>query len=148
MTDSPVAGGSDEHLRALLAVVLPFARDTIAEHGEFYPFGVTMLPDGELQTAATWTGEERPSAEEVLEVVRADLRRRAEAGELLATGVAAGVEIGVGDYDTGIRVELEHRDGDAVTWVIPYRADDDGYAEGEPFAVAAERRTWDGPSDR
>ena len=47
-------GGPEDHMRALLGVLLPFARDTIAEHGGFYPFGVTMLPDGELQTAATW----------------------------------------------------------------------------------------------
>ena len=135
-------GGPDDHMRALLAVLLPFARDAIAEHGDFYPFGVTMLPDGELQTAATWQGDDQPAAADVIEVVRADLRARAERGELLATAVVAGVAVEGAAFPHAIRVELEHRDGDAVTWIVPYRSDDEGYEEDEAFAVAGERHTW------
>lgn len=145
MTDAP--GDPTDHMRALLRVLLPFARDTISEHGEFYPFGATMLPDGELQTAATWEGSGRPSADEVLDAVRVSLRRRADRHELLATGVVAGVTIETGSFPLGIRVELEHRDVDPVTWVVPYRSDDAGYEEGEPFTIAAERRMWDRSGD-
>ena len=135
-------GDPADHLRALLMVLLPFARDRITEDGDFYPFGATMLPDGELQTAATWQGDVEPTVEDVLDAVRADLRARAGEGELLATGVVAGVTIDDGGYALGIRVELEHRDADPVTWVIPYRSDDDRYEEGEPFTVAATRHIW------
>ena len=136
-------GSFADHQRALLAVLLPFARDRIAEDGDFYPFGATMLPGGELQTAATWQGDGEPSVEDVLDAVRADLRARADRGELLATGVVAGVTIDDGGHALGIRVELEHRDAGPVTWVIPYRSDDDRYEEGEPFTIAATRLIWE-----
>jgi hypothetical protein len=135
-------GAPDDHMRALLAVLLPFARESIAEHGDFFPFGAAMLPDGELQTAPTWEGDDAPTAEDVLDVVRTGLRARADRGELLATGVVAGVSIDAGAFPLGIRIELEHRDGDAVTWVIPYRSDDERYDEGEPFTVDGVRSTW------
>lgn len=131
-------------MRALLAVLLPFARDAIAEHGDVYPFGATMLPDGELQAAQTWEGTGVPAADDVLDAVRAGLRTRADRGELLATGVVAGVAIEGGDFELGIRVELEHRDAEPVTWVVPYRSDEESYDEGSPFTVASERHTWPG----
>jgi hypothetical protein len=129
-------------MRALLSVLLPFARDAITERGDVYPFGATMLPDGELQAAETWHGDGVPTAEEVLSAVRAGLRARADRGELLATGVVAGVTLEGGDHDLGIRVELEHRDADPVTWVVPYRSDAERYDEGTPFTVSSERHTW------
>ena len=137
-----VLGNPDDHMRALLGVLLPFARDAIAERGDVFPFGATMLPDGEMQAAATWHGEGTPASDEVLVAIRTGLRERAVRGELLATGVAAGVTIEGGAYDLGIRVELEHRDAEPVTWIVPYRSDDERYEEGAPFTVAGERHTW------
>ncbi len=139
------SGAPPDHMRALLSVLLPFARDAIAEHGDVYPFGAAMLPDGELQAAATWRGTGTPGAEDVLGAVRAGLRRRAARDELLATGVVAGVQIeGADGYELGIRVELEHRDAEPVTWVVPYRFDDERYEEGTPFTGAGERHMWPG----
>ena len=43
----PAPGEPRDHMNALLSLLVPFARDTIGEHGEFLPFGATMLPDGE-----------------------------------------------------------------------------------------------------
>jgi hypothetical protein len=143
MERGTVPGDPADHLRALLAVLLPFARDAIGEHGDVYPFGGTMLPDGELQAAETWGGDGVPIAQDVLDAVRAGLRERAARGELLATGVVAGVAIeGDATYDLAIRVELEHRDAEPVTWIVPYRSDDERYEEGTPFTVESERHTW------
>lgn len=138
----PAPGEPRDHMNALLSLLVPFARDTIGEHGEFFPFGATMLPDGELQVAASWEGDERPTAEQVLDTVRAGLRERADRGELLASGVVSGVEIVEGDYPLGIRVELEHRDADPVTCLVPYREVDGGYEYGDVVAYEGERRTW------
>jgi hypothetical protein len=42
-----------EDLNSLLGTLFPFAQDMLANHGEFYPFGATMTPTGEIkQTAA------------------------------------------------------------------------------------------------
>jgi len=143
MMPSPTPGAPRDHMNALLALLVPFARDTIGEHGEFFPFGATMLPDGELQTAATWEGTETPAADAVLDTLRSGLRSRADRGELLAIGVVAGVTLEEGEYPLGIRVELEHRDGDPITCVVPYRETDEGYEYGAVFAFDGQRRTWD-----
>jgi hypothetical protein len=140
---APAPGDPRDHMNALLGLLLPFARDTIGEHGEVYPFGAAMLPDGELQAAATWEGEERPTAEQVLTTLRDGLRERASKGELLATGVVTAVTIEDGEYPLGIRVELEHRDVEPITCVVPYRETGDAYEYGEVVAFAGERRTWD-----
>ena len=103
-----------------------------------------MLPDGEMQAAETWHGDGTPASEQVLLAVRDGLRERATRGELLATGVVAGVTIEGGSYDLGIRIELEHRDAEPVTWVVPYRSDDERYVEGTPLTIESERHIWPG----
>jgi hypothetical protein len=143
-------------MNALLGVLLPFARDAIAEHGTFFPIGASMAPDGELEAAggdieaagagaagtdAAATGE--PTAEGLLGSIRDRFRSRAVRGELLATGVASDVAIPEGTFPLGIRIELEHRDGDPITCVVPYRETGDGaYEYGEVVAFPGDRRTW------
>jgi hypothetical protein len=144
-------GAPRDHMNALLGVLLPFARDAIAEHGTFFPIGASMAPDGELEAAggdlgaagSDAAGTTQPTAEDLLGSIRDGFRSRAERGELIATGVATDVAIPEGAFPLGIRVELEHRDGEPITCVVPYRETDDGaYEYSEVVAFAGDRRTW------
>lgn len=47
-------------LNQLLNSLLPFAKRRLAEHGEFYPFGSTMKPDGEIVAVGVHDGDEHP----------------------------------------------------------------------------------------
>ena len=85
----------------------------------FAPFGASMAPDGELETS---------SAEE-LDVLREELRGRADRGELLAVGVCTDVVVDV-PASRAIRVELEHRDEEPLTCVLPFRLDEERPAWG------------------
>jgi hypothetical protein len=137
-------GEPRDHMNALLGVLLPFARDAIAEYGTFFPIGATMASDGELEAAGGDAAGVRPNAEALLGSIRDGFRARAAQGELLATAVASDVAIPEGEYPLGIRVELEHRDGDPITCVVPYRAADDGaYEYGEAVAFTGDRHTWE-----
>jgi hypothetical protein len=130
-------------MNALMRVLLPFARASIQQYGGFSPFGASMAPDGELDTATGpghQNGEIEPEA--VLDAIRAALKRRADGGELVATGVCSEVTIEDGDFPLGIRVEMEHRDDEPVTCVVPYRRSADGFEYGNVFAYVGERRTW------
>jgi hypothetical protein len=130
-------------MNALMRVLLPFARDSIQRYGGFYPFGASMAPDGELDTATgpgNRDGEAEP--EDVLTSIRASLKRRADDGELVAVGVCSEVTIDDGDFPLGIRVEMEHRDDEPVTCVVPYRQAGESFEYGDVFAYVGERRTW------
>jgi len=61
---------------------------------------------------------------------------------LLAVGVCSVVVISEDAFPTAIRVELEHRDADPLTCVLPYRIDDGGASWGELASMPSERRTW------
>jgi hypothetical protein len=41
-------------LNQLLNSLLPFAERTLAEHGEFFPFGTAMKPDGEIVAVSAY----------------------------------------------------------------------------------------------
>jgi hypothetical protein len=130
-------------MNALMRVILPFARDSIQRFGGFYPFGASMALDGELETATgpgNQNGEAEP--ETVLDSIRATLKVRADSGDLIATGICSEVTIDDGDFPLGIRVEMEHRDDEPVTCVVPYRQTEEGFEYGDVFAYVGERRTW------
>ena len=142
-----VAGEPRDHMNALLGVLLPFARDAIAEHGTFFPIGATMSPDGELQAAGGDAGGTEPTADALLDSIRDGFRSRADQGKLIATGVATDVTIPQGEFPLGIRIELEHRDEDPITCVVPYREMDGGAFEyGDIVAFEGQRLTWDEPA--
>lgn len=144
-----VPGEPRDHMNALLGVLLPFARDAIAAYGTFFPIGATMSPEGELQAAGGDAGSIEPTADALLGSIRDGFRSRADRGELIATGVATDVTIPQGEFPLGIRVELEHRDGDPITCVVPYRATDEGVLEyGDIVAFEGKRLTWDEPDVR
>jgi hypothetical protein len=142
---TPLPGEPRDHMNALLRVLLPFARDAIGEHGGFFPVGISMAPDGEVEVVDLPTIEPATSADAVLAEIRSGLRARAERREVLAVGVASGVRLHTPEdeaFPLGIRVELEHRDADPITCVIPYRETEVGYEYGEAIAFVGERRTW------
>lgn len=103
-------------LDGLLTVTLPFAQQMLAKHGEFYPFGATVAAGGETRLLAGDLGQERPASADVLSVLVERLRH--ERVDLRAVAVCSDVRLS----DTAaIRVELEHRDGHAMTVLMPYK---------------------------
>jgi hypothetical protein len=60
----------------------------------------------------------------------------------LAVGICADVTVTRGAFPEAIRVELEHREADPVTWLLPYRNTDDELTWGERLPIPGERRTW------
>jgi hypothetical protein len=50
--------------------LLVFAQQTLDKHGEFFPFGATISPAGDLQSAAVGSPDERTKSADVGTVVR------------------------------------------------------------------------------
>jgi len=130
---SDLPGEPRDHMDALMRLILAYARRAVSAGDGFAPFGAWMAPDGELETA--------PHDE--IGAVRDALRSRADRGELLATGICSDVVLGEEEFPKAIRVELEHRDADPLTCVLPYRVESDRAVWGELTSMPGERRTWD-----
>ena len=57
-------------LDQLLNVALEFAKKMLNQHGEFYPFGASMRPDGTVSMDGATTGGEKPPSQELLNLDR------------------------------------------------------------------------------
>jgi diketogulonate reductase-like aldo/keto reductase len=106
---------SQEDLDALLELTLPFARQQLAEHGEFFPFAAAVGADGAPRLIAADPGlGGRPASTDVLDQLVGGLRE--QAGDIRAAALVADVRVGESD---AARVELEHRDGQAICVLLP-----------------------------
>jgi hypothetical protein len=130
-----------EEIQELLNFLLPFAERMLTEHGEFYPYAVTMATDGEVSAVAAEAGDEEPDVSDLLVELHVLLRERAADGAIRASGIAADVTLtdpDSGDTTDAVQVELDHAEGDAVDIYVPYESAGDGVKFGE--LVAAEGR--------
>jgi hypothetical protein len=131
---------AQEELDALLELTLPFAQQQLAEHGEFFPFAAAVGADGAPRLIAADPGlGERPTSTDVLDQLVGGLRE--QAGDIRAAALVADVRVGESD---AARVELEHRDGQAICVLLPYkrRRLRRGVDYGELGAAPGQPRIW------
>jgi hypothetical protein len=131
---------AQEDLDALLELTLPFAQQQLAEHGEFFPFAAAVGADGAPRLIAADPGlGDRPASTDVLDQLVGGLRE--QAGDIRAAALVADVRVGESD---AARVELEHRDGQAICVLLPYkrRRLRRGVDYGELGAAPAQPRIW------
>ncbi|HKC27634.1 MAG TPA: hypothetical protein VKB75_06445 [Jatrophihabitans sp.] len=103
-------------LDGLLNAVLPFAEQTLAKHGELFPFGAGVDVGGQVaMLAADPELGEHPASNQVLDALYQGAR--AEAASRRAVAFVADVRANVGD---ALRIELAHREGVALVLLIPY----------------------------
>jgi hypothetical protein len=133
MTDEP--GDLDQ----LLSASLEAATRLLSVDGEFYPFAVAMTEAGELVAPAVDPEDDQPSADLVVALLLEALRDGRDT--IRAAAIVSDVTIAgdPGQERDAIRVELEPRQGDAVTVVVPYL---EGPVLDEPFGLAGERRVF------
>jgi hypothetical protein len=114
--DSATEQAQDD-LDGLVNVALPFARQMLEEHGEFFPYGVAIDESGEARMVAADPAQgEQPASVEVLATLVAGLRSERES--LRAVALVSDVRLAGSD---AVRVEMEHRDGHALVVVLPYK---------------------------
>jgi len=103
--------------------LLPFAQNSLARHGEFFPFGAVVKTNGELSPQAFMHDNERPSSKEVIAMLYTVFCQQAAAGELTAIGICFNAPVippGKTDKVDAICLQLEHRQGESVKLCLPY----------------------------
>jgi hypothetical protein len=140
-------GASDEvqdDFDRLAEVTIAAARNFLDEAGDFIPFPMVIKADGEL----VLIGLEQPvvpsvpDSQNVLDRIVQLFRDRRDSIRALAIGSDVQVPSEATD---AIEVRLEHRDGLAITVLVPYQIDslDDAYLYDEPRVQQGDRQIWD-----
>jgi hypothetical protein len=107
----------------LLNAVLPMAKKLLSAHGEFYPFGASMKPDGQIVQTAAYDGREHPPSEPLIDLLRQSFRAQAKDGAIIASATIYDVRTmppGATDKTDAVAVELDHRDSYSVIVLFPY----------------------------
>lgn len=131
---------SQDDLDGLLNVTLPFAQQMLAKAGEFYPFGAAVTVSGETQQFAADPGQgEHPASGDVRTLLLDGMRHAREKFRVIAVCF----DIRLPDSDA-IRVELEHRDGQAIAILLPYKKKrlGRGFDYQELRAAATDKMVW------
>lgn len=127
----------------LLSTVLEVAGQRLATDGGFYPFGAAYTTAGDL---VLLEGDpdlgDQPSTDDVLHSLHVGTEQRRD--EYRSVALAADVTDAVtGEDRTGVRVEIEHREGTSLVLLVPYtRAPQGALAYGEMEGALNARRVW------
>jgi hypothetical protein len=147
MTTNWREGASEEvqdDFDRLAEVTIAAARNFLDEAGDFIPFPMVIKADGELALI----GLEQPvtpTVPDVIEVTKGIVELfRDRRDSIRALAVGSDVQV-PSEATDAIEVRLEHRDGLAITLLVPYQIDslDDTYIYDEPRVQAGDRLIWD-----
>lgn len=129
---------------ALLNEGLQTAIRFLEKNGEFFPFGVTMKPDGSIAHVQGYTDDECPPSQEVIDLLLRGFKTGATSGNYKSTALISDVRISL-DGDTksdAISVTVEHVDDQPVTCFLPYTKSNGAFEFGEIIAERADRRVF------
>jgi hypothetical protein len=139
-----------DELDALLDAVLPFAEQMLRQHGDFYPFGATIAPDGKIALIQPFVGEEEeiPDSPQLVHLLYEGLRDQALRGEILGGAVCTNVSIrpdGSEEETDAVRVSLDHAKHESLDVFQPYAIERSGdVVYGAIVAVATDPRVFGG----
>jgi len=139
MAQTPSTAKSD--CNELLNAAIPLAEQLLEMHGEFYPYGAAMKPDGEIVSVAADNGEEHPHSAPLIAGLKGALHNEASKGAYKATAIVYDVRVippGATEKTDAIAVALDHQDHYSVVVYFPYHLQDSKLTLGSAFANAGE----------
>lgn len=114
---------------SLLNLLLNLAKQMLTRAGEFHPFSAGLNEQGLPQPMPMHDGTGQPSVEALLDLLVAELRDKALAGEITTAGVCLDAWVvlpSTGQRSDAIEARLEHLSGQAVRVFLPYTKAPDG----------------------
>jgi hypothetical protein len=117
-------------LQLLFDTVIPMAELLLSKHGEFYPFGATMSPSGQITNIGARTdGDDHPPSEPLIEAMTKAFQDHASKGQLRAAALCYDVRtIPPGETlkTDAVCCALEHCSGESVHVFVPYSKTSEG----------------------
>ncbi len=117
----------------------------LEKNGEFFPFGVTLAPDGSVAHTQGYTGDECPPSLELIDLLLSAFKIGAATGDYKSVALISDVRISLdGKTKTdAISVTVEHVDDQPVICFLPYTKANGTIEFGEIVAERAEPRVFD-----
>jgi len=135
-----------EECEALMNALVPFAQQMLSKNHEFYPFGGTMSVDGKIAQSASYTGEEHPASQPLIDLLEKGFRDGAKRHLYKATSIVVDVRTippGKMDKQDAVEVRLDHVSGYSVRVLFPYTFSPKGDLKFEaPFATPGDGKIF------
>jgi hypothetical protein len=134
--ESPVPNAKSECER-LMQSALPFAEQMLAEHGEFYPYGQALSPNGAVVAVGAYDDSEHPPSQKLIDLLKQGFTKGAREGTYRATALVYDARVAIpttGKKSDAIVVELDHMDKYSVVVYVPYSLHAGKVSYGEMFA--------------
>ncbi len=131
---------------ALLSAVIPFAQQLLAKHGEFFPFGASLLIEGKIGLVEGAPGSEHPRSQEVIDIIYSGIAQQAKEGKIRGSAVCYDSQV-IPPNSTkktdAICIELQHPSEGCAKCFLPYHKGWSGSVRyGELFGVGLEQRVF------
>lgn len=137
-TDEEITPLVKEDVEALLNELMPMAEQQLAKHREFFPFGAAMDVNGQMIQTEAWTGEDEPTASDLVDSLVSAFQEQAESEEIRASAILIDcltVPPGETEQVDAVAARLDHLDGYSAVVFFPYEIGNDGTVSfAEPFA--------------
>lgn len=134
-----------EESQALMDAVLPLAEKLLSEHGEFFPYGGAMKPNGEIISVAAYDGDEQPPSADLINLLQQAYKTAAKNKEYKATALVYDVRVQLpesGEKSDAIAIALDHESGYSVVVFLPYNISNNQLSFGSIFAQAGENNVF------
>jgi len=121
----------------LMNAVIPFAEEMLTKHGEFYPYGGALGPDGDVVSVGVAGDDEHPLSMDVIRDLKAALVSGARDGKYVATAIAFDARISMpitGELSDAVAIALDHVQDYSIVVYIPYELKSGAPEFGEPIA--------------
>ena len=126
-----------EESQKLFDSALPFAKNMLAENGEFFPYGEVMMQNNEIVSiGAQIEDDDQPSSSELITLLKSSFIKAGKAKEYKATAIIYDAVVKLPSSNKksdAIAVDLDHEKGYSVIVFVPYTINKDAIEFGEMF---------------
>jgi hypothetical protein len=121
----------------LVNAVLPHAEGMLIAHGEFFPFGGALTPDGSFAELSVSEEHRHSPVDVIVEELKSGLRDGVESRDFRATALVFPIQAELSD-DAGdteaVAIALDHQANFSVVLIIPYVLSEGAVEFGEAIA--------------
>jgi hypothetical protein len=150
LASTSVFGGdvsnAKQDAETLMNSALPFAEKMLNDHGEFFPYGEAMKPDGEIVSVGADGEGEHPPSQELIDILKDGFRIAATNEEYIATVIvydALTIPPDTDEKTDAVALALDHRDDYSVVVFFPYQLVDGAVEFQPPFAAKGAGEIFD-----
>jgi len=123
----------------LLDSLMPFAKQMLQNHHEFFPFGGHMASDGTVGQEGAYNGQEQPPSQELISILKQAHQRDARDKKIRACATIYDIRTippGRTQKQDAIAAAVDHVSGYSVVVIFPYTFDAQKNLQVEPpFAM-------------